>query len=120
MSQKNLHTKNVCIINVLVDVLHYYSTEFPRGHKVLKAVHSCVLKEFPIHMCKETIMYKGRETEMTCEMESRLCEGHNYEHTHGSVHGSKLQLLFQILSTWKIVIANYQRMFGKKVIVLFN
>jgi hypothetical protein len=66
-----------------------------------------VLKEFSVHMCHAEIVYKGRPTRMTLSMEQILCEGRNYEHTHGSVHGSKLQLLFQLCSTWKIVLDDF-------------
>lgn len=74
-----------------------------------------ILTEFPIYMVEDTVMYKGRQTEMTYAMEQVLCDGRNYEHTHGSVHGTRLELLFQLYSTWKIVLTEYKNNLNKEV-----
>ncbi len=52
---------------------------------------------------------------MTPAMKQILCEGRNFEHTHSSVHGFKLQLLFQLYSTWKIAVDEYNSMFKAHV-----
>ena len=53
---------------------------------------------------------------MTVAMEQKLCSGRNFEHTHGSVHGSKLELLFQLCSTWKLITAEFEKADNKKVL----
>ena len=58
----------------------------------------------------------GRETKMTVAMEQKLCSGRNFEHTHGSVYSSKLELLFQLCSTWKLITAEFEKADNKKVL----
>ena len=52
---------------------------------------------------------------MTNAMEQKLCEGRNYEHSHGAVHGSKLEVLFGLFSTWNLVEKQYTATFKKSV-----
>ena len=66
-------------------------------------------------MCHDIITYKGCETIITAAMEQILCEGRNFEYSHGAVHGSKLETLFNLFSTWNRVVKQYQADFKKLV-----
>jgi hypothetical protein len=78
-----------------------------------------ILSTFPMHMCHTTVTYKGRETIMTPAMEQILCEGRNFEHSHGAVHGSKLETLFSMYSTWNLVVKQFVADVGKQVCCLY-
>ena len=95
--------------------LQFSEKKYPEVYQLLKTRFPRILTEFCVHMCKSEIVYKGRTTQMTRAMEQILCEGCNFEHTHGSVHGSKLQLLFQLYSTWKISAEEYFASFKSEV-----
>ena len=60
--------------------LYDSSAKYPQGHQILRQHSPEILSAFPVHMCRGTIMYKGRETIMTAAMEQILCEGRNFEH----------------------------------------
>ena len=100
---------------VFVYQLYDSSTKYPQGHQILRQHSPEILSAFPVHMCRSTIVYKGRETIMTAAMEQILCEGRNFEHSHGAVHGSKLETLFNLFSTWNLVVKQYQADFKKLV-----
>ena len=103
---------------MLVMCLILYSNEFPLGKKILEEQNARILREFPVHMCKASIIYKGHETQITLAMEQILCGGRNFEHTHGSIHSSKLELLFQLYGTWKLVVENHVRLFAQQVCII--
>ena len=95
--------------------LYDSSAKYPQGHQILRQHSPEILSVFPVHMCRGTIMYKERETIMTAAMKQILCKRRNFEHSHGAVHGSNLETLFNLFSTWNLVVKQYQADFKKAV-----
>ena len=98
--------------------LFNFSAKYPQSHQILQQHSPEILSAFSVHMCHGIITYKGRETIMTAVIEQILCKGRNFEHSHGAVHGSKLETLFNLFSTWNLVVKQYQADFKKLVSVV--
>ena len=54
----------------------------------------------PAQICAETVEVDGNFYGMTADAEEKLAQGRNFEHSKGSIHSNKLELLFQLYSTW--------------------